>query len=263
MVQVRRHNSLQHDTEANQCEVSQVVTPFNESRRSVSIILVGANPLYQKALKLILNDRSQSKREIALFVHSCSTVEDFEADVNRLPEPQRRSAIVLLLDEGGEPASTIKNIESLKNVNQSSRIIVVSNSKNADYINRCIEKGIHAYVLSDLSEDLLIDSVCLVAHDQMVFPSQIQRQRFDAVSQLSHAHSTAIGRAPISETGETEAEILGCLASGMSNKEISRLTGLSDPTTKLAIRKILSKIGAKNRVQAAVWAQKNGYSLDA
>ena len=40
------------------------------------------------------------------------------------------------------------------------------------------------------------------------------------------------------------------------------MTGLSDPATKMAVRKLLNKIGAKNRVQAAVWAEKNGYALD-
>jgi len=240
----------------------QLVTPLTEGRRGFSIILVGANPLYQKALKLILVDQLGAKGEASFFLHGCSTVEDFEADLSRLPEPQRQSVIIFLLDEGGEPASTMRNIDELKKVNPSSRIIVISNRKNVDYINRCIEKGIQAYILSDVSEDLLMDCVCLVAHDQMVFPSHIYRHESDAVSQQPGCRSAVAGDAPMSGADEKEARILGCLASGMPNKEISRLTGLSDPATKLAVRKILSRIGAKNRVQAAVWAEKNGYALD-
>jgi DNA-binding NarL/FixJ family response regulator len=257
MVQVRRHNSLQHEAETGRGSAVKLVIPVEDDRRRFSILLVGANPLYQKALKLILNDQLHSKGEASFFLHGCSTVEDFEANLSELSEPQRQSVITLLLDEGGEPASTIKNINALKKANPLSRIILISNSKNVDYINRCIEKGIHAYVQLDLSEDLLFNCVCLVAHGQMVFPSHIYRHEFDTGSR-----STVNDNAPLSGTDGKEALILGCLASGMPNKEISRLTGLSDPATKMAVSKLLSKIGAKNRVQAAVWAEKNGYALD-
>ena len=262
MVQVRRHNFLKHPTETSHGSAAKSVTPPDESQEGFSIILVGANPLYQKALKLILNDQPRSKGEARFILRGCSTVEGFGADLSFLPEPQRQSVIVFLLDEGGEPAATIKNIDSLKKANPSSKIIIISNSKNVDYINRCIEKGICAYVLSDTSEELLIDCVCLVANGQMVFPSHIYRNNFETESQQPGSRSTVNGKGPLSGTDEKEAKILGCLASGMSNKEISRLTGYSDPTTKMAVRKLLSKIGAKNRVQAAVWAEQNGYSLD-
>ena len=259
-VDISRHNSRQHDTDT--CRGSVLVTPLTESWRGFSIILVGANPLYQKALKLILIDQLGAKGEGSYFLRGCSTVKDFEADLSRLSEPERESVIIFLLDEGGEPASTLRNIDGLKKANPSSKIIVISNSQNVDYINRCIEKGIQAYILSDTSEDLLMDCVCLVAHDQMVFPSHIYRHKFDGVSPPPGSRSTVAGDAPMSGADGKEAMILGCLASGMPNKEISRLTGLSDPATKLAVRKILSKIGVKNRVQAAVWAEKNGYALD-
>ena len=262
MVQVRRHPYLHQETKISQGSAMNVVTRLDERQKRFSIMLVGANPLYQKALNMILNDQTGSKGDASYYLHGCSTAEDFEADLSHLPEPQRQSVIILLLDEGGEPASTIKNIDTLRTVNPASKIIVISSSKNVDYINRCIEKGTHAYILSDISEDLLIDCVSLVAHDQMVFPSHIYRHNIDPVSQQSGARTTATDNTHLSGADEKESMILGCLASGMPNKEISRLTGLSDPATKMAVRKVLNKIGAKNRVQAAVWAEKNGYALD-
>ena len=130
----------------------KLVTPLNESGPGVAIIVVGANPLYRKGLELVLNGQPRSKGESSFFLHGCSTVEDFEADLSDLSEPQQQSVIILLLDEGGEPASTIKNIDTLKKVNPLSKIIVISNSTNVDYINRCIEKGVHAYIPWDISD---------------------------------------------------------------------------------------------------------------
>jgi len=262
VVHVFRHISSDAERKKAQDAAEKLVSPLDESREGFSIIMVGANPLYQKALKLILNDQLRSKGQASFFLHGCSTVENFKADFDRLPASQRRSVIIFLVDEGNGPASTIRQIDGLKKVNPPAKIIVISSCKNVDYIIRCIEMGIQAYILSDISEELLIDCVCLVAHDQMIFPSFIYRHDTDAVSRQPGGLSTLNNNAPLSGADEKEARILGCLASGLSNKEISRLTGLSDPTVKLEVRKILSKIGAKNRVQAAVWAEKNGYSLD-
>jgi hypothetical protein len=46
----------------------------------------------------------------------------------------------------------------------------------------------------------------------------------------------------------------------MSNKAISRALEVADATVKLTVRNMLAKINVKNRVQAAVWATKNGFT---
>ena len=44
---------------------------------------------------------------------------------------------------------------------------------------------------------------------------------------------------------------------GASNKEIARELGLQEVTVKLHVRGVCRKLGAKNRTQAAMIAQKN------
>ena len=189
-------------------------------------------------------------------------MQDFDFEYNNLSDPQRRSLIILLIDEGGEPASTIKNIDSLNNKSSRSKIIVISNSKNLDYVNRCLEKGVCAYIHSQISEELLVDCVTLVSYGHMIFPSDIHPSNVETLSEQKRSLPFQRGAAYIPGIDDKEAKILGCLVAGMPNKEISRVMGLSDPATKLAVRKILNKIGAKNRVQGAVWAEQNGYFLD-
>jgi LuxR family maltose regulon positive regulatory protein len=50
-----------------------------------------------------------------------------------------------------------------------------------------------------------------------------------------------------------ELEILKCIASGDSNKEIARTFDLSVHTVKRHVANILGKLGATSRVQAATW----------
>jgi DNA-binding NarL/FixJ family response regulator len=44
---------------------------------------------------------------------------------------------------------------------------------------------------------------------------------------------------------------------GHSNKVIARDLGLAEPTVKSHVKNILNKIGATNRLQAAMWGRTN------
>ncbi|MBE3065427.1 MAG: response regulator transcription factor [Acidobacteria bacterium] len=57
---------------------------------------------------------------------------------------------------------------------------------------------------------------------------------------------------------EREAEVLGCLARGLSNKEIAGDLFIAEKTVKTHISNILSKLGLADRAQAAVYAVKHG-----
>ena len=51
-----------------------------------------------------------------------------------------------------------------------------------------------------------------------------------------------------------EREVLGCLAEGMSNKQIARALGISVRTVTVHVSNLLRKTGAASRTEAALWA---------
>ena len=51
-----------------------------------------------------------------------------------------------------------------------------------------------------------------------------------------------------------EREVLGCLAEGMSNKQIGRALGISVRTVTVHVSNLLRKTGAVSRTEAALWA---------
>jgi len=55
-----------------------------------------------------------------------------------------------------------------------------------------------------------------------------------------------------------EEEVLELLIAGDSNKGIANLLGISEATVKMHVKNILTKMGLKNRTQAAVWAIRDG-----
>jgi DNA-binding NarL/FixJ family response regulator len=56
-----------------------------------------------------------------------------------------------------------------------------------------------------------------------------------------------------------EAELLGCLARGLSNKEIAAELFIAEKTVKTHISNILSKLDLSDCTRAAVYAVKHGY----
>lgn len=54
-----------------------------------------------------------------------------------------------------------------------------------------------------------------------------------------------------------ERDILSLLAQGLSNKEIAAQLCLSEKTVRNRLSEILSKLGVRNRTQAALWAKEH------
>ena len=60
------------------------------------------------------------------------------------------------------------------------------------------------------------------------------------------------------ELTERETEILKYVSRGLMNKEIAETLSISENTVKIHLRNILEKLHLKNRIQAAVYAVRQG-----
>jgi len=69
---------------------------------------------------------------------------------------------------------------------------------------------------------------------------------------------------PPKQLSEREFEVLRLLAIGESNQKIAKQLSLTEVTVRTHISRILAKLGLENRVQAALYALRNGLTtLDA
>ncbi len=86
--------------------------------------------------------------------------------------------------------------------------------------------------------------------DQLV---ALERERMAAAFRLDPSARPSRPRPPLSHT---QLEILRLLADGLSNREIASQVHLSQNTVKSHVQEILRRLGARNRVEAAVQATK-------
>jgi DNA-binding NarL/FixJ family response regulator len=54
-----------------------------------------------------------------------------------------------------------------------------------------------------------------------------------------------------------EIEVLTLVLEGLANKQIARRLGITERTVKAHLTSTFSRIGVRDRTQAALWAQRN------
>ena len=117
---------------------------------------------------------------------------------------------------------------------------------------------------------LLIDE-CLGAQDDpgsdevraVLAGSLLRLGRFGQaaqVAQRSGRDDLAATLRTVTELTTREREVLGCLAAGMSNRQVAKALGISVRTVTVHVSNLLRKTGTGSRTEAALWAVEHGLS---
>lgn len=126
-----------------------------------------------------------------------------------------------------------------------------------DYIARALSGGAAGFLLKAGDPRELIAGVHAVA-DGAAFLSPRVAQRVIAELSGDRMEREARARRRIEALTSREREVLALVGSGLSNAEIARRLFLVEGTVKSYVSAILNRLGAKNRVQAAIVAHEAG-----
>jgi NarL family two-component system response regulator LiaR len=128
------------------------------------------------------------------------------------------------------------------------RLVLYSWDIRPDAVGTALAAGVGGYLSKSLSAASLVDALHRVALGDTV----VRGRRVTPSPEIANVELT-----------RRETQVLGLIASGMSNADIARATNLSINSVKTYIRGAYQKIGARNRAQALLWALQNGCVSDA
>jgi DNA-binding NarL/FixJ family response regulator len=136
------------------------------------------------------------------------------------------------------------------------RVIMLTTFDLDEYVFEALHAGASGFLLKDVEPDELRNAVRVVAGgDALLSPSVTSQLIAEFVSRPSHDR-----RAPaeLEELTEREREVLGLVATGLTNGEIAERLVISPATAKTHVSRILLKLDARDRAQLVVIAYQSG-----
>lgn len=136
------------------------------------------------------------------------------------------------------------------------RILMLTTFDVDDYVYDALQAGASGFLLKDaLPEDLVHAVRVVAAGDALLAPSVTRRMIAQFAAQKPRTRHTS---GVLSQLTDREREVLVLIGQGRSNGEIAAALFIAEQTVKTHVGKVLAKVGARDRVQAVIFAYDAG-----
>lgn len=134
-------------------------------------------------------------------------------------------------------------------------IVIVTTFELDEYVGRAIRAGASGFLVKDTEPVEFIRAVRVVAAGDALLSPTVTRRLLERLSSELREAPDATQLAVITER---EREVLALVGQGLTNDEIGKQLYLSPLTAKTHVSRIMSKLGARDRVQLVVIAYETG-----
>jgi len=130
-------------------------------------------------------------------------------------------------------------------------VVVITTFDLDEYVHGALRAGARGFLLKDAGPELLAQAVHAAADGEALIAPNV------TVRLLSTFADSGRSRPPIQPSDPLtarEEEVLVCVARGLTNVEIAAELYISLSTVKTHLSSLMTKLGARNRVEMAMWA---------
>jgi len=130
-------------------------------------------------------------------------------------------------------------------------VVVITTFDTDAYVTGALRAGAKGFLLKDAGPELLVQAIHAAAEgDALIAPAITTRLLAKFVETATSSTPTQ----PLSPLTEREEQVLVTVATGRTNAEIASELHISLSTVKFHLSSLMTKIGARNRVEIAMWA---------
>ena len=143
------------------------------------------------------------------------------------------------------------------------RVLILTTFHVDEHVVNALRAGASGFLLKDVQADRLLEAIRVVhAGNAIVDPAVTRRLLDQFVHRLpppgGNDGAAVAGQERLSGTTGREREVLALVAQGLSNAEIAAELVVTETTVKTHVHHLLTKLGARDRVQLVVLAYETG-----
>lgn len=213
------------------------------------VLLVDDHVLFRKGVDAVLTTRP----EIEVVGEAGDGLQAIELARETMPD-------VILMDISMPNCDGLEATRRIKSEMPHIKIVMLTVSDDDKDLFQAIKYGAQGYLVKDLKAHLLFDVLDALARGDTLLSSAMATKILQEFQEP--VQSPAEMAEPVDALTAREIEVLQLIVEGRSNKEIAEALVISESTVKNHLRNILEKLHLRNRIQAAVYAVRQGLVAD-
>ena len=140
-----------------------------------------------------------------------------------------------------------------------SRVLILTTFDLDEYAYAGLRAGASGFLIKDsLPADLLAGIRAVASGDAVVAPALTRRLIESFAHLLPDSAPLSSADLRLAELTDRERDVLRAMAEGLTNGEVAERFHLAESTVKTHVGRILTKTGARDRVQAVIFAYDTG-----
>ncbi len=213
---------------------------------TVRVVLADDQPLVRSGLRVLMADHPDLEvvGEAATGAEAVQLVRDVNPDV-------------VVMDIRMPGMDGIEATRLITADRATTRVLILTTFDEDDYVYGALRAGASGFMVKDMAlEDILAAVRVVAAGDALIAPGVTRRLIADFVGRPEVAPERS--PQPVEGITEREREVLTLVGRGRSNTEIAEDLFITVATAKSHVSRLLTKLGARDRVQLVITAYETG-----
>jgi DNA-binding NarL/FixJ family response regulator len=176
-------------------------------------------------------------------------------------QARRLAPDVVLMDVRMPDLDGIGATRELTRVAPRARVLILTTFEQDDYIFGALSAGASGFLLKRARPEDLIAAVHTIAAGEALLSPSVTRRVIDRMAQQPTPELA--DQAKLDGLTPRERGVLELIARGLSNREIAAALAVEESTIRTHVKRILMKLGLRDRVQAVIFAYETGLNRPA
>ena len=214
------------------------------------VLLVDDQPLFRRALATLISAQ-----------FDMTVVGEAENGRDALDKVRALRPDIVVMDVNMPGASGVDGVSAIRQAGITTPIVMLTVSEDDEDLFESIKAGANGYLLKNVRPEQLFEDLRGVMRGEAPIAPAVATKLLTALRTGGiPLRGQPAAATPDSVLTRRESEILQLVADGLSNKEIANQLTITEGTVKNHVHNALEKLHLTNRVQAAAYAVRQGFT---